>query len=94
MYFTRVLQGIFHGSSSIALAYVALTSTQQNRAKSMGQIFGSMGIGLAIGPVIGGLLLGQDSADFSQVLPCLAAASLSVCASFFVFFFLKYIDKE
>ena len=89
LYATRVLQGIFHGSVSIALAYVAIVNAGQDRAKSMGQVFGAMGIGLAIGPAIGGLLMGDDAATFSQTLPCLAAACLSLLASFSIFFFLK-----
>lgn len=88
LYATRVMQGIFHGSVSIALAYVAVARGGQNRAKSMGQVFGAMGIGLAIGPAIGGILMGDDAATFSQTLPCLAAASLSVLAAISIFFFL------
>ena len=89
LYATRVLQGIFHGSMSIALAYVAIVNAGQDRAKSMGQVFGAMGIGLAIGPALGGFLMGDDAATFSQTLPCLAAASLSVLASLSVFVLLK-----
>jgi DHA1 family tetracycline resistance protein-like MFS transporter len=77
LYATRVLQGVFHGSVSIALAYVAIVSAGQNRAKAMGQVFGAMGIGLAIGPTIGGFLMGSD------------AASLSIVAAAGVFFFLE-----
>jgi MFS family permease len=88
LYATRVMQGIFHGSVSIALAYVAVARGGQNRAKSMGQVFGAMGIGLAIGPAIGGILMGDDAATFSQTLPCLAAATLSVLAAISIFFFL------
>ena len=89
LYATRVLQGVFHGSVSIALAYVAIVSAGQNRAKAMGQVFGAMGIGLAIGPTIGGFLMGSDANTFSQFLPCLAAASLSIVAAAGVFFFLE-----
>jgi MFS transporter, DHA1 family, tetracycline resistance protein len=89
LYATRVLQGIFHGSISIALAYVAIVSSGQNRAKAMGQVFGAMGIGLAIGPTIGGFLMGADATSFSQTLPCLVAAGLSAIAATSIFFFLK-----
>ena len=65
LYATRVLQGVFHGSVSIALAYVAVVRGSQDRAKSMGQVFGAMGIGLAIGPALGGVLMGYDAATFS-----------------------------
>ncbi len=88
LYATRVLQGVFHGSVSIALAYVAVVRGSQDRAKSMGQVFGAMGIGLAIGPALGGVLMGYDAATFSQTLPCLAASSLSVLAALSIFFFL------
>lgn len=89
LYASRVLQGIFHGSVSIALAYVAIVSAGKDRAKAMGQVFGAMGIGLAIGPTLGGVLMGEDAAMFSQTLPCLAAACLSLAAAVSVFFFLK-----
>lgn len=89
LYAARVFQGIFHGSVSIALAYVAIVSGGENRAKAMGQVFGAMGVGLAIGPTIGGFLMGGDAASFSQTLPCLVAASLSVLAAISIFFFLR-----
>lgn len=89
LYATRVLQGVFHGSVSIALAYVALTVAKENRAKAMGQVFGAMGIGLAIGPALGGFLMGEDAATFTQTLPCLVAAGLSLTAATSVFLFLK-----
>ncbi len=94
LYATRTLQGIFHGSMSIALAYVAIVNAGQDRAKSMGQVFGAMGIGLAIGPAVGGVLMGDDAATFSQTLPCLAAAGLSVLASLSVFLFLKEPEQK
>ncbi len=89
LYATRVLQGVFHGSVSIALAYVALTVAKENRAKAMGQVFGAMGIGLAIGPALGGFLMGDNAATFSQTVPCLVAAGLSLTAATSVFLFLK-----
>lgn len=89
LYATRTLQGIFHGSVSIALAYVALTSSKETRAKTMGQVFGAMGIGLAIGPALGGILMGDHADTFSQTVPCLVAAALSFTAATSVFFFLK-----
>lgn len=88
LYATRIMQGIFHGSVAIALAYVAVARGPENRAKSMGQVFGAMGVGLAIGPTLGGFLMGDDAATFSQTIPCLAAASLSILASLSIFFFL------
>jgi len=93
-YAARTMQGVFHGSVSIALAYVAIANAGHNRAKSMGQVFGAMGIGLAIGPALGGFLIGDDMATFSHTAPCLAAAILSIAATFCIFLFLPEPSAE
>jgi MFS family permease len=85
LFLTRALQGVFHGSNSIALAYVATNTPPAERAKGMGYVFGAMGAGLAVGPALGGLFLGGDEATFSHTLPCLVAGSLSFLAAVVVF---------
>jgi MFS family permease len=81
LFLTRALQGVFHGSNSIALAAVAETVPPQDRAKGMGYVFGSMGVGLAIGPSLGGAFMAGPEADFDHFLPCLVAAALSAVAA-------------
>lgn len=91
LYMTRALQGLFHGSNSIALAYIALNTPPAERAKGMGRVLGSMAVGLAIGPTLGGLLNASagDGAAFDHTFPCLVAGALSMVAAMVVIFFMK-----
>jgi MFS family permease len=89
LFATRALQGVFHGSNSIALAYMAESTTPKDRAKSMGYVFGSMGAGLAIGPSLGGTFMAGREADFDHFLPCLVAGALSLIAALVVFFLMR-----
>lgn len=90
LYATRCLQGLFHGSNSIALAAIADTTAPKDRAKSMGYVFGAMGAGLAVGPSLGGFFmsdaLNPGGAMANHLLPCLVAGSLSLLAAGVVFF--------
>jgi len=94
LFLTRALQGVFHGSNSIALAYMAENSAPKDRAKSMGFVFGSMGAGLAIGPSLGGFFMAGHEVDFDHFLPCMVAGGLSLLASLVVFFLMKDKAKE
>ncbi|MDX2142502.1 MAG: MFS transporter [Rhodospirillaceae bacterium] len=89
LFLTRALQGVFHGSNSIALAYVATNTPPAERAKGMGFVFGAMGTGLAIGPALGGVFLSAGGTEFSHFMPCLVAGSLSAVAGLVVFFMMK-----
>ena len=91
LYLTRGLQGVFHGSNSIALAYVALNTAPQDRAKGMGRVLGSMAVGLAIGPTLGGFLTASAGAGaaFDHTFPCLVAGALSMVASLVVVVLMK-----
>jgi MFS family permease len=89
LFVTRALQGVFHGSNSIALAYVATTTAPTERAKGMGFVFGAMGMGLAIGPALGGVFLSNGGAEFSHFMPCLVAGSLSFIAALTVLILMK-----
>ena len=86
LFLTRALQGVFHGSNSIALAHMAENTAPQNRAKSMGYVFGCMGAGLAIGPSLGGLFMAGHETDFDHTLPCVVAGALSFAAALVVYF--------
>lgn len=93
LFFTRALQGVFHGSNSIALAYVADNTAPKDRAKGMGFVLGSMGAGLAIGPSLGGFFMANAGADFDHMLPCVVAGGLSALAAAVVFFLMKDAKK-
>lgn len=56
MYLSRVLGGFSSGAlSSVAMAYVADITTEEERTKSMGLVGMTIGIGFILGPAIGGI---------------------------------------
>lgn len=90
LFLTRGLQGLFHGSNSIALAYIALNTAPADRAKGMGRVLGSMAVGLAIGPTLGGFLTASaGDAPFDHSFPCLVAGALSLVAALVVIVLMK-----
>jgi MFS family permease len=73
----RIVNGFFGGTLSVAQGFLADASPPEKRAKAMGLFVSSFSVGLAFGPVLGGLLAGAGTtlADFHA--PILAAAILS-----------------
>lgn len=74
LYFARAFGGIMAGNFGVASAMVSDLSTPENRAKSMGMIGAAFGIGMVVGPSLGGILAGADQ---NYTLPLLVAAALS-----------------
>lgn len=72
LFLARALHGAAAANISTAQAYVADITTPENRAKGMGLIGASIGLGFTIGPFIGGELAG-----FGHRVPLLVAAGLS-----------------
>lgn len=57
MYVSRILGGCFSGAAtSVAMAYVADITSEEDRNKGMGLAGMSIGLGFIIGPAVGGLL--------------------------------------
>jgi DHA1 family tetracycline resistance protein-like MFS transporter len=79
----RVLSGLTSASFTVAMAYIADVSTDENRAKNFGMIGAAFGLGFIIGPALGGLLGHYDS-----TYPFLFAAGLNVLNFFFGLFVL------
>jgi DHA1 family tetracycline resistance protein-like MFS transporter len=52
----RILDGITGGNISTAQAYIADSTTKENRAKGMGLVGAAFGLGFVFGPAIGGVL--------------------------------------
>ena len=77
IYAARAFAGLMAGNFGVASAMMADITPPQNRAKGMGMIGAAFGLGLVMGPVLGGLLSGGDS---SFLLPCLVAGGMSVLA--------------
>jgi len=73
MYASRVLGGLFSGAvTSVIVAYVADSTTPEERTKGMGLVGMSIGLGFTIGPAFGGLL-----STVSLEAPFFAASALS-----------------
>jgi len=92
LFAARILAGIAGATIPTAQAYIADSTTPQNRAKGMGLIGAAFGLGFILGPAIGGILAGEalrlshalgDGAfarllrDNPYALPSFAAAALA-----------------
>jgi DHA1 family tetracycline resistance protein-like MFS transporter len=73
LFVAQVLTGLFGATPSTAGAYLADISAPQERTARFGMLGASYGLGLIIGPVVGGLLVEQG-----LLAPFLAAAGLSL----------------
>ncbi len=83
LYISRLIDGFTGGNVSIANAYITDISSEKNRTKSLGIIGAAFGLGLIIGPILGGL--------FSQIslsAPVYIAGIFSLFATIVGFFIL------
>lgn len=85
IYAARALAGLMAGNFPVASAMMADVTTPQQRAGAMGKIGAAFGIGLVLGPVLGGLLAGPEG---SFMLPCLLSAAMSATAVLAAWLFL------
>jgi DHA1 family tetracycline resistance protein-like MFS transporter len=69
----RMLDGITGGNISIAQAYIADVTTEENRARGMGMIGAALGLGFIAGPALGGFL----SRNGNYQLPIFVAAGVA-----------------
>ena len=77
----RVVSGFFSGTLSVCQGFIADVSAPEQRAKTMGYFGAAFSIGIAAGPVLGGLAAGEDVAAASFRLPIYIAGVLSILAS-------------
>jgi len=77
VYCARAFAGIMAGNFGVASAMMADVTSPENRARGMGVIGSAFGMGLVLGPVLGGLLAG-DTGSFT--LPCMVAGLMSLLA--------------
>lgn len=68
----RVIAGLTGANITVAMAYIADISNDENRAKNFGMVGAAFGLGFIIGPAIGGLLGAQG-----PQLPFIAAAAMN-----------------
>ena len=80
----RLMQGLGGGTIGVVQAYVADTSSPQERTKSLGWLSAVTSLGAVAGPAFGSLMIGIGG----RTAPGLAAAALSVLVSGFAARFL------
>lgn len=78
LFVARALDGITGGNVSVANAYVADISTDDNRNLYFGRMSAASNLGFILGPAIAGLL---GSTAWGELLPVLAAFFISLVAS-------------
>jgi DHA1 family tetracycline resistance protein-like MFS transporter len=76
----RAFAGACAGNIAAAQAYIADVTPPDQRARGMGMIGAAFGLGFIIGPVLGGVVAGNDLATADLRTPGLIAAGLSVAA--------------
>lgn len=77
IFLARGFAGVMAGNFGVASAMMADVTSPENRARGMGLIGAAFGLGMVLGPLLGGLLAG-DSGSFA--LPCIFAGLMSVIA--------------
>ena len=80
LFVARAFAGACAGNIAAAQAYIADVTPPEQRAKGMGMIGAAFGLGFIIGPVLGGVIAGNDLATADLETPGLIAAGLSFVA--------------
>lgn len=86
LFLARALDGITGGNISVANAYLADVSSDVNRSKNFGKMAISSNLGFIVGPAIAGIL---GATIYKEILPVLAALSLSLVTLIVIVFTLK-----
>ena len=81
LFVSRMLAGVAGAVLSTAQAYVADTTTPENRTKGMGLIGAAFGMGFIFGPALGGIL-----SRWGYAAPAYASAALALAAAVFAYF--------
>jgi MFS family permease len=90
LFASRIIAGIGGANIGTAQAYIADTTTHEERAKGMGLIGAAFGMGFILGPPLSGILstVGIHHGMHGNLLPGLVAGSLSFTALLLAFFVL------
>jgi DHA1 family tetracycline resistance protein-like MFS transporter len=83
LFLSRIIDGLTGGNITVAQAYIADVTDEQNRAKGLGLIGAAFGLGFIIGPATGGTL-----SQWGYNLPAFVAASVSAVNLILIFFWL------
>ncbi len=86
LFLARAIDGLTGGNVSVADAYVADISSDENRSKNFGKMAISSNLGFIVGPAIAGIL---GATVYGETLPVLAALILSLVVLGVITFTLK-----
>ncbi len=86
LFFARSIDGITGGNVSVANAYLADISSDENRSKNFGKMAISSNLGFIVGPALAGIL---GATIYQEILPVLAALFLSLITLIVIGFVLK-----
>ena len=75
LFLARFIDGLTGGNISVANAYLADISSNENRSNNFGKMAISSNLGFIVGPALAAIL---GSAIFGNILPVLAALILSL----------------
>jgi MFS family permease len=89
LFLSRAFDGVTGGNVSVANAYLADVTDEDNRTLNFGRMAISGNLGFIIGPVLAGLL---GSTSLGYLLPVALALLISLAAIFVIFFQLKEYD--
>ena len=90
LFAARALAGILSSATlPTAMAYVSDITTKEDRGKGMGMIGAAMGIGMVLGPGMGGFLAGRNLST-----PFFLASALSFLALLLIYFVLPEPQRD
>lgn len=84
LYIGRIISGITGATSAVSASIIADTTTTDERTKWFGRMGASYGLGLMIGPIIGGI-----AGDFFVHLPFFISAFINLIIFVIVFIYFK-----
>jgi DHA1 family tetracycline resistance protein-like MFS transporter len=86
LFLGRIIDGLTGGNVSVADAYVADISSDENRSRNYGKMAISSNLGFIVGPALAGIL---GATVYGETLPVLVALILSVVVLVVIIFALK-----
>ncbi|MDP2217972.1 MAG: MFS transporter [Methanolobus sp.] len=85
IFFARALDGLTGGNVSVANAYLADLTSEEDRNKNYGQMSVASNLGYVIGPALAGIL---GTTVYGETLPVLAALVISVLGALIIIVYL------
>ena len=89
LFVARIIDGLTGGNVSVANAYLADITDDEDRTRNFGRMALSGNLGFVLGPVLAGLL---GATIYGEMLPVLAAIGVSIVAMLIIGFGLQDVD--